>query len=178
MCGICGFTRFRENLRGLPQLNQMLKQLRHRGPDGVGVFNDKNILMGNARLSIIDIDGGDQPIYNENKTIAIVFNGMIYNYLELRKLLIARGHQFTTKSDTEVIVHLYEEFGHEECFRILDGMFAVAIWDANINKLFLAVDFFGKKPIYYHQGKEELFFASELKAIASNQAIDKTIDYQ
>ncbi len=129
MCGIAGYF----NLQHPPQedlscLERMIWSLRHRGPDGFGFFQDKQVGLAHARLSIIDLEGGWQPITNEDKTLWIIFNGEIFNYPELRRQLVSRGHQFSTQSDTEVIIHLFEEQG-EDCLRELNGQFALAIYD-------------------------------------------------
>lgn len=153
----------------------MTQSVVHRGPDGAGIYCDNLVVLGHRRLSIIDLDGGDQPIYNEDKTIAIVFNGEIYNYKELRQDLIKQGHKFATESDTEVIVHLYEERG-TECLRDLNGMFAFALWDQQKQRLFIARDRFGEKPLYYHYYNGKLIFGSELKSLVCSQDIRKEID--
>src|SRR5437879_2383184 len=142
----------------------MCRTIVHRGPDDEGVYTQGPVGLGMRRLSIIDLAGGRQPIHNEDKTLWVVFNGEIYNFPDLRWELEARGHQFYTHSDTEVIVHLYEEMG-SDCIQKLRGMFAIALYDANRNLLLLARDRLGKKPLHYavHQG--QLLFGSEIKAI-------------
>ena len=142
----------------------MLSAIAHRGPDDEGLYVRGRIGLGNRRLSIIDLAGGKQPISNEDGTIWIVLNGEIYNYRQLRKKLESDGHTFRTNSDTEVIVHLYEDVG-ERCVEQLSGMFAFAIWDEPQQKLFLARDRIGQKPLYYSHEGEELLFGSEIKAI-------------
>src|SRR5574338_1098337 len=149
MCGIVGV----HNLSGdrLPEagdLRQMLGMIRHRGPDGFGLYLDEQTGLGSARLSIIDLAGGDQPIGSEDGSLLIVFNGEIFNYVELRPLLESRGHRFSTQSDTEVIVHLYEDEG-PACLQRLNGQFAIAIWDAKRRSLFLARDRTGIRPLFY-----------------------------
>ena len=176
MCGICGIY----NARGIEKshrqlVDEMNLTLKHRGPDGDGIFADKSVVLGHRRLSIIDLDGGDQPIFNEDGSIAIVFNGEIYNYQELRKDLVSKGHKFSTHSDTEVIVHLYEEKGLD-CLDDLNGMFAFALWDKNRQRLFIARDRFGEKPLYYHYSNGKLVFASELKAIIKDTRINREVD--
>jgi asparagine synthase (glutamine-hydrolysing) len=136
----------------------------HRGPDDEGVFHDAQALLGMRRLSIIDLEGGHQPVHNEDGSIQTVFNGEIYNFRELRSELEARGHRFYTHSDTEVIVHGYEEWG-EQCFARLDGMFGVALWDSRTRTLLLARDKFGEKPLFYSERGTHLVFASELKSL-------------
>ena len=145
-------------------VQRMADSIVHRGPDGEGFYSDSEIALGHRRLSIIDLTTGDQPIFNEDQSIAIVFNGEIYNYRELRKELIKKGHRFQTTGDTEVIVHLYEERGID-CVRELNGMFAFAIWDARQHQLFLARDPLGEKPLYYASSGRRFMFASELKAL-------------
>lgn len=161
MCGIAGFVT-RERPAPLWQVRAMCDQIRHRGPDDEGFHVDGSCAIGMRRLSIIDLSSGHQPLANEDGTVWVVFNGEIYNYHELRKDLAARGHRFATNSDTETLVHLYEQEG-DEGLRRLRGMFAYAIWDARRRKLFLARDRFGKKPLYYALRPEGLWFASELK---------------
>ena len=138
--------------------------LNHRGPDGQGIYLDEKVGLAHARLSIIDLEGGTQPIHNENKTVWTVFNGEIFNYIELRKDLIARGHHFYTQTDTEVIVHLYEEYG-EDFVSKLNGQFAIAIWDIKQQKLILLRDRVGIVPLFYTSQNGQLLFASEVKAI-------------
>ena len=146
MCGICGiYAKERMDEEVVIRMNN---NLIHRGPDGEGYHYSDNVGFGHRRLRIIDLDTGDQPIYNEDQSISIVFNGEIYNYKELRDKLIALGHKLTTKSDTETIVHLYEEYGLE-CVRQLNGMFAFAIWDKKKQRLLLARDRLGVKPLVY-----------------------------
>jgi len=146
------------------QVRRMTDTIVHRGPDEEGIFAQGNIGMGMRRLSIIDLSGGSQPIYNEDRTVAVVFNGEIYNFPELRKDLENRGHQFYTHSDTEVIVHLYEEMG-SDCITKLRGMFAIALYDAKRNSILLARDRLGKKPLYYAVRDGRLYFGSEIKAM-------------
>jgi len=171
VCGICGKVSFDE--QGVVQeslLRVMAETIRHRGPDDDGFYTAKQVGFGFRRLSIIDVGGGHQPISNEDGTVWIVFNGEIYNYKALRIDLIAKGHTFKTHTDTEVIVHLYEEFG-TGCVEKLRGMFAFAIWDERQKTLLLARDRVGIKPLYYYQGKDCLIFASEIKAILADPAV-------
>ncbi len=142
----------------------MIEVLRHRGPDDTGFYVDKDIGLANARLSIIDIEGGHQPIRNEDGTVHVTYNGEIYNYRQLRKELEEQGHRFRTKSDTEVIVHSYEQYGESFTSR-LNGMFAIALWDSKQRKLILARDRMGIKPLHYALQKNGILFASEIKAI-------------
>lgn len=173
MCGIFGIistSSVREE-----QIRTGLSLLAHRGPDDSGIFCDGRVGIGHQRLSIIDIDSGHQPIFNEDGTKCIVFNGEIYNYLELKDLLIKKGHFFTTKSDTETILHAYEEWG-EDCVQRLRGMFAFAIWDATDNRLFMARDRLGIKPLFYSEYGGRFSFASEMKAILADEAFPRDID--
>jgi asparagine synthase (glutamine-hydrolysing) len=167
MCGIAGIISLdSKDLPQLPELQQMAKQLRHRGPDGEGFYCQNATGLAHTRLSIIDLAGGTQPIHNEDKTVWTIFNGEIFNYLELRELLVARGHVFYTHSDTEVLVHLYEEYG-DDFLQYLNGQFALAIWDLQKQRLLLARDRVGIAPLFYTQQKGRLIFASEVKAILS-----------
>jgi asparagine synthase (glutamine-hydrolysing) len=168
MCGIFGMWSEHEVKRGL--LDAMASALRHRGPDDYGTYLKPGIGLGNARLSIIDLASGRQPIANEDGTIWVVFNGEIYNYPELRRNLAGRGHQFKTRSDTEVLVHLYEEHGSDFVGK-LRGMFAFAIWDETKRRLLLARDHLGQKPLYYRHGHGEFAFASEIKALFEDRRV-------
>lgn len=145
MCGIFGVASTRD-IREFP-LEAVTSTLAHRGPDDWGYYRDQHVGLGHRRLSIIDVEGGHQPVCNEDKTKYIVFNGEIYNFLELREQLIVRGHRFVTKGDTETILHAYEEWG-EECVEHLSGMFAFAIWDIREQTLFVARDRLGIKPLF------------------------------
>jgi asparagine synthase (glutamine-hydrolysing) len=156
-------------------ITSMLKTISHRGPDDEGVYHNSGIGLGHRRLSIIDLSAGHQPLTNEDGTVWIVFNGEIYNYKELRSDLKEKGHVFKTQSDTEVIVHLYEEYG-EACVEQLRGMFAFAIWDEREKVLFLARDRVGIKPLYYCQRGNTLVFASEIKAILADPTIHPEVD--
>ncbi|MDD2927833.1 MAG: asparagine synthase (glutamine-hydrolyzing) [Candidatus Omnitrophica bacterium] len=177
MCGITGFASAKINSPRLRSeiLSGMLKSIRHRGPDDEGALLEGDIALAAARLSIIDIAGGRQPIHNENKTVWIAFNGEVYNYPRLREGLIRQGHIFYTHSDTEVIVHLYEEYGYA-CIEKLEGMFAFCIWDKNRRILFLGRDRFGIKPLYYTRINSEFIFASEIKAILKFPRISREVD--
>lgn len=138
--------------------------LRHRGPDGTGVYIGRDVFLGHRRLSIIDVEGGKQPMFNEDRSMCIVFNGEIYNYRELRAVLVSKGHYFATRSDTETILHAYEEYG-DKCVERLRGMFAFAIWNEKSRSLLLARDRFGIKPVFYAHVDGAFVFASEIKAI-------------
>ncbi|MDE5888640.1 MAG: asparagine synthase (glutamine-hydrolyzing) [Bacilli bacterium] len=162
MCGIAGYVS--NNKKPTKKvLKAMTDRIEHRGPDAEGFFLDGKAALGHRRLSIIDLSTGDQPIYNENKDIAIVFNGEIYNYVELREELKKKKHKFVTSSDTEVLVHGYEEWGHE-LTKKLRGMFAFAIWNMKEKELYMARDGWGIKPLYYYENNNTLMFASEIKA--------------
>jgi len=165
MCGICGIFLFDKIQRvNREVLSDMNRQIAHRGPDDDGFFVDGNVGLAMRRLSIIDIRTGHQPLSNEDGSIWIVFNGEIYNHGELRKDLISRGHRYRTQSDTETIVHLYEEYG-KNCVQYLRGMFAFAIWDRTRRSLFIARDRLGIKPLYYRHQGETFLFGSEIKTI-------------
>jgi asparagine synthase (glutamine-hydrolysing) len=164
MCGIAGMIGREGETVTAEQVRRMTDTIVHRGPDDEGIFAQDNVGLGMRRLSIIDLSGGRQPIYNEDRTVTVVFNGEIYNFPELRKDLESRGHQFYTHSDTEVIVHLYEEMG-ADCVTQLRGMFAIALYDAKRNSVLLARDRLGKKPLYYAVREGRLYFGSEIKAM-------------
>ena len=176
MCGICGIIANNGRIDE-ETLKSMTRILSHRGPDNEGFHVEESAGLGHRRLSIIDLSTGEQPIYNETGSICIVFNGEIYNYRELKKDLQLRGHHFATNSDTEVIIHLFEDKG-PECLRDLRGMFALAIWDQEKRELFLARDRVGKKPLYYAQLSNEFIFASELKSILLHPSISRHIDFE
>lgn len=160
MCGICGIIRKGDNKDIIKKMND---RIMHRGPDGEGYYIDGDIAFGHRRLSIIDLSTGDQPIYNEDNSVVTVYNGEIYNYVELRSELESLGHEFKTKSDTEVLVHGYEEW-HTDLPKHLRGMFAFAIHDKKRNEIFLARDNFGIKPLYYAKMNDSFMFASEIKS--------------
>jgi asparagine synthase (glutamine-hydrolysing) len=177
MCGICGLFEY-DRLESLPEetVRRMNQTMKHRGPDDGGVFTGPGIGLGHRRLSIIDLSGGHQPMSNEDGTIWVLLNGEIYNYTELRAELLQRGHRFATKSDTEAIVHLYEEYA-ERCFARLRGMFSIALWDSRERKLVLARDRVGKKPLFYSANKQRLLFGSELKALLAAGSISREVDH-
>lgn len=164
MCGICGILDLRENAVSGEELEAMSRVLRHRGPDDRGSFHSGPVAFGFRRLSIVDLSGGHQPMCNEDRSVWIVFNGEIYNHAELRPGLEKLGHRFASNSDTETIVHLYEEYG-DDCVSHLRGMFAFAIWDARRKRLFCARDRLGIKPFYYAMTDGRFAFASEIKAL-------------
>lgn len=175
MCGICGIVN--KNGKPIEQniLRAMNQKLFHRGPDNEGYFVKENIGIAMRRLSIIDINTGQQPIFNEDNTIGIVFNGEIYNFLELKKELVEKGHTFKTFSDTEVILHLYEDL-KEDCVKKLRGMFAIAIIDIKEKKLLLARDRFGKKPLYYFDNNDVFVFSSELDSLIEHPQVKREIN--
>jgi asparagine synthase (glutamine-hydrolysing) len=164
VCGICGIATSGGGQAPLEALEAMNRAMAHRGPDGEGYHRAPGVGLGHRRLSIIDLGGGAQPIYNEDRSVVVVFNGEIYNYRELTRELEGRGHRFSTRSDTEVLVHLYEEHGEDLVAR-LRGMFAFALYDARKATLLLARDRFGIKPLYYHERGGILYFASEVKPL-------------
>ena len=177
MCGIAGILHLQDNDTGVSTdvLNRMLSVMKYRGPDGTGLYQKKQIGLGHLRLSIIDLSGGRQPMSNEDGSVWITFNGEIFNYLELRQDLIKRGHKFSTQSDTEVIIHLYEDYG-AECLKYLNGQFAFAIWDENTQELFLARDRMGILPLFYTKTQNNFYFASEIKAIFAAGEVQREID--
>ncbi len=163
MCGICGIVDL-DGPANSEIVRDMANQLTHRGPDADGFFFEGPIGLGFRRLSIIDLNTGDQPMANETGSVQVVFNGEIYNFQHLRRSLEAKGHVFRTQSDTETIAHAYEEY-RERCVDHFRGMFAIAVWDAERRRLFLARDRLGKKPLYYYKDEHRFVFASELKAL-------------
>ncbi len=179
MCGIAGIY----HLSGAPcgewrtVLERMTRTLAHRGPDDDGYFVDDFVGLGHRRLSIVDVESGQQPMSNEDGSVWLVLNGEIYNFPELRRLLEGKGHRFRTRSDTETIVHAYEEWD-TRCLERLRGMFAFALWDMRRRRLFLARDRLGKKPLYYARVGEALVFGSEIKALAAFPGLDRTLDLE
>lgn len=176
MCGIYGIvSRVPDKAVDVVALRRMGQLLVHRGPDDEGCRVDEHAGLGVRRLSIIDLATGHQPVTNENGTLWLVFNGEIYNYQELRNVLVSRGHAFVSNSDTEVIVHAYEEYG-DRCVDHLNGMFAFAVWDAPRRRLYIARDRLGIKPLYYWVGNGQIVFGSELKTIISHPDVPRRID--
>ncbi len=184
MCGICGFTGKKEE--GTETLKKMTDVITHRGPDSAGFYSDDYISMGFRRLSIIDLDKGHQPIFNEDKTMVLTFNGEIYNYRELRSELLTLGHTFSTESDSEVLIHGFEEWGEKLLYR-LRGMFGFAIYHTKDHSVFIARDFFGIKPMHYTVAEGELIYASEIKSILQHpdyhkkfnaKALDNYLSFQ
>ena len=172
MCGIAGFVGFEDD----DLLRHMIQVIHHRGPDDTGFFTDRGVGLANTRLSIIDLEGGHQPISNEDGSLHVTYNGEIYNYRDLRQELQRLGHRFKTQSDTEIIVHGYEQWG-EEFVGKLNGMFGIALWDSGKRKLILARDRMGIKPLYYTMKDKSLLFASEMKAILQ-APVTRTVDRQ
>ncbi len=177
MCGICGIFNLKGNRVDRELLERMTTRIQHRGPDGEGYFVSNEIGLGHRRLSIIDLEGGSQPQTNEDRSIQIIFNGEIYNFIELRKELLEKGHTFKTRSDTEVIVHAYEQWG-VECTNRFNGIFAFALWNSNQRRLFLARDHLGVKPLYYVVLGDRLLFSSEIKALLADSGCPKEVDIQ
>jgi asparagine synthase (glutamine-hydrolysing) len=178
MCGICGnYNLTKEHDISVELLKQMVLILRHRGPDEFGMYRDRDIGLAHARLSIIDLAGGQQPIANEDKSVWIIYNGEVFNYLELREELAQKGHRFATKTDTEVIVHLYEEKG-EGFLQYLNGQFALALWDKKKHKLILARDRLGIRPLFYTVTGGSLLFASEIKSLFVDPRVKAALDPQ
>lgn len=174
MCGIAGIL----DINSTPEkglIQRMCRIMTHRGPDGEGYHINGPVALGHRRLSIIDLTGGKQPMSNEDGTIWITFNGEIYNFQDLRDDLVAKGHRFATRSDTEAIVHAYEEYG-ERCVERLRGMFAFAVWDSRAGRLFIARDRLGKKPVYYCHNGGRFLFASEIKAILQDEDVKRELD--
>ena len=176
MCGIAGILNiFEDKEISIDTLKNMSAIIQHRGPDGFGFYRDKRVGLAHARLSIIDLTGGWQPIHNEDKTVWITFNGEIFNYIELRKELESKGHEFYTKSDTEVIVHLYETHG-KDCLEYLNGQFAFVIWDKKKEVLFAARDRVGIRPFFYTFVNGSMVFASEIKSLFMDSRVKREID--
>lgn len=175
MCGICGIASATAGAPDPRTVAAMSSALIHRGPDSEGLFNDGQVALAARRLSIIDVEGGSQPIANEQQTVRIVHNGEIYNYAELRAGLLRRGHRLATSCDTEVLVHLYEDMG-PDFVSALRGMFALALWDSEAQRLILARDPFGIKPLYYAERSGRLSFASELRALMRDRALSCQVD--
>ncbi len=176
MCGIVGILNLNKDQPiEIPLMRRMLGLLRHRGPDGFGIYKDSRVGLGSARLSIIDLEGGWQPVHDEAETTWVVLNGEIFNYLELRAELVGRGHRFHTASDTEVIVHLYEERG-AACLEALNGQFAFALWDSRSAELLLARDRLGICPLYYTLADGALIFGSEIKALLAAPGVQAEVD--
>src|ERR1700674_2254592 len=175
MCGIAGLFNLDGAAVAPVSLQGMIRMLDHRGPDGTGFHLENGVGLAHARLSIIDLASGQQPMCNEDSSLWITFNGEIFNYLELREELLARGHKFVTRSDTEVILHLYEE-KREDCVQYLNGQWAFAIWDNQRRRLFLSRDRLGVRPLFYTQANKTFIFGSEIKAIFALPGVTREID--
>ncbi len=177
MCGIAGVYNFNEDVVDRDLLRRMVVTAGYRGPDGTGLYADRRVGLAHVRLSIIDPDGGRQPMSNEDGSIWISFNGEIFNYVELRRELEGRGHTFATDTDTEVIIHMYEERG-DECLRYFNGQWAFALWDRAGERLLLSRDRFGVRPLFYTLTSGRLIFGSEIKSILVHPAVEREIDLQ
>ena len=173
MCGYVGFTNTINDANRI--IGEMMDKIKHRGPDSEGKYVDEDIALGFRRLSIIDLNTGSQPIYNEDNSKVLLFNGEIYNFQKIREELIAKGHIFTTKTDSEVLIHGYEEFG-EDLLNKLRGMFSFVIWDKNTKELFGARDFFGIKPLYYAKMGDAFMFGSEIKSFLAHPSFVKEMN--
>src|SRR5512139_55647 len=175
MCGIAGIVDFRTPEPKESLLRRMIGFIHHRGPDASGIYMDPRSGLASARLSIIDLPGGDHPIHNEDKSAWVVFNGEIFNYPELRRGLEEKGHRFYTRSDTETLVHLYEDRG-PEFMQELNGQFAFAIWDRKEETLLLGRDRLGVRPLFYYQEDGRILFGSEMKAIFADPTVPRRLN--
>lgn len=175
MCGIYGELALHSRAQVGGYANEGIDRLFHRGPDDGGMWRGSQVVLGMRRLSILDLPGGMQPIWNEDRTCCLVYNGELYNFRELRQELLAFGHHFRTEGDTEVIVHAYEQWGLP-CLRRFNGMFAVALWDDRSKQLLLARDRVGEKPLYYHRDRDRLVFASEIKSMLADPAVPRRLN--
>src|SRR6185436_6452779 len=178
MCGITGWIKLDQNdnsPNAEAVLHAMCERIVHRGPDSEGIWSDDRVALGMRRLSIIDLKTGDQPVFNEDRSVIAMQNGELYNYREVRADLEKRGHKFTTQTDTEIIPHLYEEYG-DAFVEHINGMFAIALWDSRAKKLILARDRFGEKPLYYGVFDGKLIYASEPKSILAHPAVNAELD--
>lgn len=177
MCGIAGIWRLNGEEIGTDTLERMCRSLRHRGPEEQGIHRNGSVALAHRRLSILDLAGGQQPMSNQDGSLWTTYNGEIFNYLELRKDLEARGHRFRTQSDTEVILHAYAEYG-DACVDRFNGQWAFAIWDARRKRLFLSRDRVGVRPLFFTLAGGNFIFASEIKAIFCDPAVPREIDPQ
>jgi asparagine synthase (glutamine-hydrolysing) len=175
MCGVAGFVTTTPDSGSVAHLGRMTEALRHRGPDDFGFYHDQWAHLGHRRLSIIDVAGGRQPLLNETGSLIIIYNGEVYNHADLRSALEREGHRYRTKSDTETILHAFEQHG-EKCLELFRGMYAFAIWDKNARRLFCARDRLGVKPFYYYWDGRLFAFASEIKALFEHPAISPALD--
>jgi asparagine synthase (glutamine-hydrolysing) len=176
MCGLCGIQSAQDNPAKRDLVEKMSSSLVHRGPDEYGYYCDDDVAFGHRRLSIIDLDSGRQPLFNEDKSLVLIFNGEIYNYRELTSQLQKKGHRFCTSTDSEVILHLYEEYGLD-CLLKLSGMFAFSVWDKENKRLFLARDRVGIKPLVYACNNGHFLFASEINSIVASGLVSRKLDY-
>src|SRR3954470_18908610 len=168
MCGICGLASPTTDLVAPRQaVSTMLSAIWHRGPDAQGIHAEPRVALGSQRLAIIDLKTGDQPIYNEDRSLALVYNGEVYNHPALQQRLRAAGHRLASRTDSEVVIHLYEELG-DDLVHELDGMFAFALWDARRRRLLIARDRFGVKPLHYTWDGTTLRFGSEIKSLVAD----------
>jgi len=175
MCGIAGYVTPEPHSQDPSLVARMVAAIGHRGPDEIGTHTDSRVALGHARLSIIDLDGGKQPMHNEDRTLCIVFNGEIFNYVELARDLASKGHVLRTKSDTEVLLHLYEEYG-EQCVHYLNGQWSFAIWDSRKRELFLSRDRMGVRPLFYTEVGGTFYFASEIKSLFASPDVPRELD--
>ncbi len=176
MCGICGYINLNgKSIENPALIKEMTDTLSHRGPDDQGYFIKDSLALGHRRLSVIDLETGHQPLFNQKKNLSIIYNGEAYNFHDLKAQLIKKGYIFNTASDTEVVLYAYQEWG-KECFEKINGMFAIAIWDENKKELILARDRFGKKPLYYAKFNNLFIFASEIKAILKHPQTKKELN--
>ena len=173
---MCGFVGFVGKTKNKDTIKKMAKLIEHRGPDSDGYYISDKVSLGFRRLSIIDLNTGSQPIYNENKDKVIVFNGEIYNYQDIRKDLEKKGHIFSTNTDTEVLIHGYEEYGIDKLVNKLRGMFAFIIYDIEKDIVIGARDFYGIKPLYYYKTDSEFMFSSEIKSFLAHPNFKKELN--
>ena len=177
MCGIAGFVKLNRCTASAADLERMIDAIRHRGPDGHGIYDSGAAFLGHRRLSIIDVAGGHQPMSNETGSVWITYNGEVFNHSSIRPKLEQAGHRYVTRCDTETIVHAYEEYGHD-CVTHFRGMFAFAIWDAERQTLFCARDRLGIKPLYYFSNSRVFAFASEIKALLRHPEIETALEQE
>src|ERR1700688_1565491 len=175
MCGIAGFVTTTPSSGSVAQLGRMTDEIRHRGPDDFGYYHDDWAHLGHRRLSIVDVAGGHQPMTNESRTLWLTYNGEIFNHAEVRPSLEQAGHRYTTRSDTETILHAYEQHG-PDCLQLFRGMFAFAIWDSQQHRLFCARDRLGIKPLYYYWDGRLFAFASDIKALLQHPGISAAFE--
>jgi asparagine synthase (glutamine-hydrolysing) len=176
MCGIAGYKVREQNRKQREALGHAVAKLKHRGPDGTGFYFANGVGLGHSRLAIIDLHTGDQPLYNEDRSVVLIVNGEFYNYRELQNELLDKGHQFKTKSDSEIFLHLYEDQPIADALNRLNGMWALALWDSRKKRMVVARDRVGKKPLYYVKDRSRFIFASEIKALKQFPGLDLAID--